>query len=98
MSNTPEGKVKRKVSGLLKATPGVWYDMPVPSGFGGSTLDYIGCYLGRFFAVETKAPGKKPTPRQLQTIAAIERSGGKVFVIDGDLSELEAWLKGPPLP
>lgn len=98
MRNTPEGNVKRKVSGLLKATPGVYYHMPVPGGYGDSTLDYIGCYLGRFFAVETKAPGKKPTPRQLQTIAAIERSGGKVFVIDGDLSELEDWLKGPPLP
>lgn len=92
MAQTPEGRVKQKVSGLLKATPGVFYDMPVPSGYGGSTLDYIGCYLGRFFAVETKAPGKKPTARQKQIIAAIERAGGKTFVIDGDLTELEDWL------
>lgn len=93
MAETPESKVKRKVSGLLKATPGVWYTMPVPSGFGESTLDYMGCYLGRFFAIETKAPGKQPTLRQRQTIAAIERSGGKTFVIDGDTTELEHWLK-----
>lgn len=93
MAQTPEGKVKKRVSDLLKATPGVWYTMPVPSGFGESTLDYMGCYLGRFFAIETKAPGKKPTSRQLQTIAAVERGGGKTFVIDGDLAELKNWLE-----
>ena len=96
MASTPEGKVKRAVSGLLKATPGVWYTMPVPSGYGESTLDYIGCYLGRYFAIETKAPGKKPTARQKQIIAAMQRAGGKVFVIDNThdeaLEELRAWL------
>lgn len=93
MAQTPEGRVKRKVSDLLKSVPGLWYTMPVPSGFGESTLDYLGSYNGLFFAVETKAPGKKPTPRQLNTIAAIQRGGGKVFVIDGDTTELEIWLK-----
>lgn len=99
MATTPEGKVKKKVSDLLKGTPGVYYWMPVPGGFGESTLDYIGCHNGRFFAVETKKPGAKPTPRQLQIIASIQRAGGKTFVIDGDTTELELWLlKGPPLP
>jgi hypothetical protein len=93
MATTPEGKVKKKVSDLLKATPGVYYYMPVPGGFGAATLDYVGCYLGRFFGIETKAPGQKPTARQLQTIAAMERAGGKIFVIDGDLMELQLWLK-----
>lgn len=89
---TPEGRVKRKVSALLKSTPGLYYFMPVPSGYGESSLDYIGCYRGLAFFIETKAPGKKPTSRQLMTIAAIERSGGRVFVIDGDTTELEQWL------
>ena len=93
MAQTPEGKVKAKVSLLLKGTAGVWYSMPVPSGYGESTLDYIGCHSGRFFAVETKAPGKKPTSRQQNMIAAIERSGGKVFIIDGDTTELSDWLR-----
>lgn len=93
MATTPEGKVKQKVTALLKSIPGLYYWMPVPGGFGESTLDYIGCYRGRFFAVETKAPGKKPTPRQQQMIALIERAGGKAFVIDGELTELETWLK-----
>lgn len=88
---TPEGKVKKIVSTYLRQVPGLWYTMPVPSGYGESTLDYIGCFNGQFFAIETKKPGGKPTPRQLQTIAAIERNGGKCFVIDGDLTELKNW-------
>lgn len=92
MAQTPEGKVKKKVSDLLKATPGLYYDMPVPGGFGGSTLDYVGCHRGDFFAIETKKPGGKPTARQYQIIARMEAAGGKTFVIDGDLTELEDWL------
>lgn len=93
MAQTPEGKVKAKVSGLLKATPGIYYHMPVPGGFGGTTLDYIGCHRGRFFAIETKKPGGKPTDRQKQIISQIEQAGGKTFVVDGDTTELELWLK-----
>jgi hypothetical protein len=93
--STPEGKVKRAVSSLLKSyAPDVYYEMPVPSGFGKSGLDYTGCKHGRFFAVETKAQGKRPTARQLTTIEQMRRAGAKVFVIDGDegLSELADWL------
>ncbi len=78
---------------MLKATPGIYYHMPVPGGFGGTTLDYIGCHRGRFFAIETKKPGGKPTDRQKQIISQIEQAGGKTFVIDGDTTELELWLK-----
>lgn len=66
--------------------------MPVPSGFGESTLDYIGCYRGKYFAIETKAPGKKPTDRQNMVIDKMRKAGGKVFVIDGDLTELKQWI------
>lgn len=93
MATTPEGKVKAKVSKLLRDTPGVYYYMPVQAGYGAATLDYIGCYHGKFFAVETKAPGKKPTDRQKQTISTMERADAKVFVIDGDLTELSNWLE-----
>lgn len=89
---TPEGKVKRKVSALLKRYH-AYYTMPVPGGFGKQGLDYEGCHNGMFFAVETKRPGvKEPTDRQKNTIREIERAGGKTFVIDGDTSELERWL------
>lgn len=92
MATTPEGKIKKTVSALLKSVPGLFYTMPVPSGFGESTLDYIGCYRGKYFAVETKAPGKKPTSRQEAIIDKMRKAGGTVFVIDGDLSELKHWI------
>lgn len=93
MTTTPEGKVKAKVSKILRDTPHMYYHMPVPGGFGGTTLDYIGCHSGVFFAIETKKPGGKPTDRQNMIIEQMRRAGGKVFVIDGDTEELEAWLK-----
>lgn len=92
MATTPEGKVKKTVSTLLKSITGLFYTMPVPSGFGESTLDYIGCYRGKYFAVETKAPGKKPTDRQEAIIKKMRDAGGAVFVIDGDLTELKQWI------
>lgn len=55
---------------------------PVQLGMGEPCLDCHGCYNGLYFAVETKAPGKKPTLRQEATIKRIRDAGGLVFVID----------------
>lgn len=68
--------------------------MPVPGGYGRSTLDYIGCHFGRAFAIEAKAPGKHPTSRQIGTIEDLEAAGAVVFVVDGQkgLDELSAWF------
>lgn len=55
-------------------------------------MDYIGCYRGKYFAVETKAPGKKPTDRQNMIIDRMRKAGGAVFIIDGDLTELKHWI------
>ena len=94
MALTPEGKVKAKVKACLECFPGVYSWWPVPAGYGTPSLDLIGCYHGHFFAVETKAPGKKPTPRQRLTIEQMTGAGGAVFVIDGDdgVKLLENWL------
>ncbi len=90
---TPEGKVKDAVKKLLKAHGAYWH-MPVTNGMGAPTLDFICCHNGRYFAIETKAPGKKLTPRQNLTIAQIETAGGFAFLIsDADsLARLEAYL------
>lgn len=92
---TPEGRVKAKVSLVLTGNENTYYDMPVPYGYGKSTLDYIGCNAGRYFAIETKASGKLPTDRQKLTMTMMERAGAKIFVIDGvngQLEELQGWL------
>lgn len=97
MGRTPEGRVKEKVTELLNSYAGIWYYMPVPTGYGRRTVDYIGCFRGVFFAIETKAEGKAPTPLQRQTLHAIKDAGGRTFVIDGetpdDLLPLYEWLE-----
>ena len=98
MASTPEGKVKQAVSALLQSfAPHVYYQMPVPSGFGDTTLDYIACCKGRFFGVETKAMGKKPTARQGVTITRMLQAEARVFVIDRvpgpEFNDLYLWLE-----
>jgi hypothetical protein len=94
MASTPEGKVKKQIKKVLDNYMGLYYDMPVPSGYGKSGLDFYGCYVGRFFAIEAKAPGKKPTPLQEETIRRIEAADGVAFVISDErgIQLLDAWL------
>lgn len=90
---TPEGKVKEQVKKLLRKH-GVYWHCPVQNGMGSPSLDFICCAWGHYLAIETKAPGKEPTPRQWNTIEAIEKSGGTVIVIDSveNCANLVAWL------
>lgn len=96
MATTPEGRVKLKVRDLLAEYAGMYSYWPVPSGYGKASLDILGCYRGRFFSVETKAPGKKPTLRQTMEINDIEAAMGRTFIIAGVdspvLKELKDWL------
>jgi hypothetical protein len=92
---TPEGRVKNAVKKILKRHA-VYYEMHVPYGYGSPSLDFTGCCAGRFFAVETKAPGEKPTQRQQITIEKMMAAGAAVFVIDGSpdtLMVFEEWLQ-----
>jgi hypothetical protein len=38
--------------------------------------DIIGCFRGKFVAIEIKIPGEKPRPGQLAFLKLIEQSGG----------------------
>lgn len=102
MARTPEGAVKELVKRVLRAY-GAYAHMPVQMGYGAPSLDFIGCHEGRFFAIETKAPGKKLTERQRKTAQDMMRAGGAVFVVEGPdtLRLFEHWLQEqlpcPPL-
>ena len=107
---TPEGLIKARTKKLLAAHDCIsasevgktkggagWYYMPVQAGLGVKGVpDFIGCYKGKFFSIETKAPGKRPTDLQAMQIDLIRVARGLCFVIDGDagLEMLGAWLKG----
>jgi hypothetical protein len=91
---TPEGAVKRRVKQLLADYSPRWEFWPVPAGYGRNSVDCELLYRGQFFAIECKAPGKKPTAMQLATLQAVVAAGGRSFVIDGSdaLARLEAAL------
>jgi hypothetical protein len=90
---TPEGKVKDKVKKALKKYNAYWH-CPVQNGMGSPSLDFVGCFNTKYYAIETKAANKRPTPRQETTIAEMEAVGAKVFVINEvtGTTELEDWL------
>ena len=92
---TPEGKVKAEIKRILNRA-GAYYFMPVQTGYGMPTLDFLGIHVGKGFAIEAKAPGKKPTRRQEVIIHEMELSEAAVFVIDGSegsYNALRDWLK-----
>ena len=89
MATTPEGRVKAAVKKLLKER-GIWYCMPIGTGFGNSGVpDFICCNRGAFLAIETKAPGKRKNTTALQDdqIMGIHKAGGAAVVID-DVQQL----------
>lgn len=84
---TPEGKVKDMVRRkMVAAFPKCYRFMPVQSGMGATTLDFLYCVEGLFVAIETKAGTKKPTPRQDYVADQITAAGGLSFVVRDEQS------------
>lgn len=82
MAATPEKKVKDKVTKQLKAL-GAYYFYPVTGGFGTSGVpDIVGCYRGKFFAIECKAGKNKPTALQEKAMRLITEAGGFAWVVN----------------
>ena len=93
MKNRIERNVKEQVKTRCKVA-GAFYVMPVSMGLGArGTPDFLICHRGRFLAVETKAPGGKPTPHQTLALARCRQAGGVAMVVDGtDFSMLDEFL------
>ena len=78
---TPEGKVKKETRAALDAL-GAWSFMPQGGAFGkGGIPDFIGCYQGKFFGIETKSQAGRLTPLQAKAIEGIKAAGGSAGVI-----------------
>lgn len=80
---TPEGRVKAKLKEWLRARHAYFF-MPVQTGYGAATLDFLICLNGRFIAYETKRPGGHLTPRQKLVAAQISAARGMVFRVTLD--------------
>ena len=72
-----EALVKRDIKAFLKDIEGCWFFMPVPTGYGVRGIpDFIGCYRGRFFALEAKSETGCPSPWQERMQREIMLAGG----------------------
>lgn len=105
---TPEDRFVTRIFKTLKEYPGWWHKTP-RTRFGKSgTPDILGCFFGRFIAVEVKRPdgvgNYGVTKLQQLNLDTITIFGGWSFVVNDDvsyqafLSKLgEAWnIKDPP--
>jgi hypothetical protein len=72
-----------------------YFHCPVVNGMGEPTLDFVGCYHGKFFAIETKAHNKQMTERQQNTALVMNFAGGAVFLINDEtgVEPLKQWLE-----
>jgi hypothetical protein len=85
--STPEAKVKAELKQYLR-DQGAYFFMPVQTGYGAATLDFLVCLDGKFYGFETKTVGKKLTPRQELVSQQIRAAGGttyKVTLVNGAL-------------
>jgi Holliday junction resolvase len=84
MALTPEGKVKAKVTKILREE-GVYYFFPATHGYGRSGVpDIVCCVAGKFLGIECKAGKNKPTALQVHEIEQIRRAGGMAVVVNED--------------
>lgn len=92
---TPEKKVKVKVCGILKKL-GAYYFYASTGGYGSSGVpDIIACYKGKFFGIECKANGNKPTALQQKHLRDISVQGGVSLLIDEtNVDMLEYYVTG----
>ena len=84
----PEYKAKAKLKDYLRKQGAYWF-MPVQTGYGATSLDFLCCSLGEFVAYECKARGGKLTPRQQLVVRQINAAGGRVYLVTLEDDELE---------
>jgi Holliday junction resolvase len=94
LAKTPEAKVKDKIKKILKAH-GVYYVMPIGSGYGNAGVpDFVCCYKGFFMAIEAKASGNMATVLQAKNLEEIINARGVALVVnENNLHAIEGWLK-----
>lgn len=94
MANTPEAKVKKAVAVILQKY-GAYYFFPAMGAFGRAGIpDIVGCYKGRFFAIECKAGKNSTTALQDAELEKIRMAGGSAFVInETNQQDLSYWFK-----
>lgn len=81
---TPEKRVKNQIVKQLKTLgEDVYYFFPATGGYGRSGVpDIVGCYKGKFFAIECKAGKNTTTALQERELANIAKAAGASWVVN----------------
>ena len=103
MKATPENKIKALLVKYLKSVENLFYYSATAGPYSTSGIpDIVGCYLGEFFAIEVKAPGRRKekdrgaSALQVMQMDKIRASGGFAIVFDGeddDWAILKEWIE-----
>ena len=94
MARTPEAKVKAHIKKILQLH-GVYYAMPMGTGYGNSGVpDFLCCLNGKFLAVEAKANGGLVTALQQKNLGDIQEAGGLWWIVnETNLIAFEVFIK-----
>ena len=94
MKTTPENRIKKMGIALLDEYNVFHYPASAGPYSVAGIPDRVGCFYGRFFGIEFKAPGKKPTALQLMRRDQIVAAGGEWFLVDSPetLQIFHDWL------
>lgn len=86
-----EGDVKKVVKKVFNSYgDDIWYFMPPANGYGRSGIpDFLGCYKGYLFAVETKFGNNQPTNNQIREINNLKYNEAQVWIVND--RNLVAW-------
>jgi Holliday junction resolvase len=84
MALTPEKKVKNAVVKQLKLLgESVYYFFPATGGYGRNGVpDIVGCFKGKFWAIECKAGKGTTTALQDRELNAIRNAQGEAWVVN----------------
>lgn len=93
----PETRLSRTIMAALRQRGAfvfkIWGNEKMMSGL----PDIIGCYRGRFIAVESKMPGNTTSTRQKYVIAKLREAGARVVVAQSVAEALQV-LDGEVTP
>jgi len=86
-----EAVTQLKIIRLLASLPGCWAVKVISANQRG-VPDILGCYRGRFIAVEVKSANNKPSKIQQAQLNAIKQAGGIAEVVTS-LEQIQRLVK-----
>jgi len=76
---------------------GLWYFMPPANGYGRAGIpDFVGCYKGNMFAIETKFGANDLSANQVREIGDLQAADAMVWIVRDTTigewaNEFEGW-------